>query len=112
MKIELDLPDWAKEKNIYIFANEELLAYKWHNDDKVYQKTSRCSGCGQCCESGNPFNPIHWNFIKKIVEQSDFSDSEPCPFLGENGCLLGSKIPFSCVRSDCSHFDECTEEFE
>ena len=97
MKLEIDIPEWAKEKNIYVFANEELIAYKWHHEDKVHHKIARCNGCGQCCESGSPFN----------------GDEGPCIFLKEHGCDLGTKIPLTCARSICyPTFDKCSERFD
>jgi len=106
MRIELDIPEWAVGKHIYVFANEELLAYTNYIIEKKPErkeyytplkvKTARCNGCGQCCESGSPFD-----------------DSIPCPHLTEDGCGLGHNIPFSCARSDCSiTFDKCSERFE
>ena len=110
MKIEIDIPDWAKEKNIFIFANQELIAYKICVSDKVKVKVSRCNGCSQCCESGHPFKPEQ---ILSLESNLNFIDGVPCPLLGEEGCLLGNNIPFSCARSDCSHhFDKCSEGFE
>ncbi len=107
MKLEIEIPDWAKGKHIYIFANEELIAYSNYIIEKKPErreyytplkvKTARCNGCGQCCESGNPFN----------------ADEGACIFLKEHGCDLGHNIPFSCARSDCSiTFDKCSERFE
>ena len=107
MKLLIEIPEWAKGKHIYIFANEELLAYTNFIIEKkperreyytplLVKTTERCNGCGQCCESGSPFD-----------------DEKPCPHLTEDGCDLGNNIPFSCARSDCSiTFDNCSERFE
>lgn len=112
MKLELEIPKWAEDKNIFVFANQELIAYKMHNELKLKVKVSRCLGCGACCESGHPFKPEQLLTIKKAIAKG-FNSDGPCPFLGEEGCLLGNNIPFSCARSDCSqHFDKCTERFE
>jgi len=107
MKIEFDVPDWAIGKHIYIFANEELIGYsnfiiekkpkrkEYYTTLKI--KTQRCNGCSECCESGSPFD-----------------DSEgTCPHHTDKGCSLGTNIPFSCARSDCSiTFKNCSERFE
>lgn len=107
LKIEFDVPEWAIGKHIYIFANQELIGYSNHIIEKkpkkreyytpLKVKTQRCNGCGECCESGSPFNNIE----------------EVCPYLTDRGCKLGNKIPFSCARSDCSiTFKKCSERFE
>ena len=106
MKIELEIPDWTKGEHIYIFSNQELIAYSQYLIKKNPKregytpfkiKIQRCNGCGDCCESGSPFND------KDI----------PCPHLTTTGCGLGVNIPFSCARSDCSiTFTKCSEMFE
>ena len=111
MKIELEIPKWAEEKNIWIFANQELIAYKMIASD-LKTKTNRCLGCGECCESGHPFKPEQLLAFERAFAIG-FIDGEPCPFLGPKGCHLTNNIPFSCARSDCSnHFDKCSERFE
>jgi len=107
MRIEFDVPEWAIGKHIYLFANEELIGYSKFIIEKKPQrrqyytpfkiKSQRCDGCGDCCKSGSPF-----------------SDKEGiCPFYTDKGCKLGTKIPFSCARSDCSiTFKKCSERFE
>lgn len=98
MKIEFEVPEWAIGKHIYIFAGSELLGEKQsivvheggkhvtiHLPLKIKQKDGRCNGCGECCKG--------------------------CPFITPNGCLFKNRIPFSCVRSVCTHFEGCTEKF-
>ena len=97
MDITVSIPEWAKEKPIYIIAGKELIAYREvftsHEDYEhitkpgpLMQKTERCNGCGQCCKN--------------------------CVFLHSNGCGFGSQIPMSCLVSDCSKgHDKCTERF-
>jgi hypothetical protein len=108
MKIELEIPEWAIGKPIYVFANQELLAYSLYIIEKLPErkeyytplkvKTSRCNGCGDCCKDGSPFGSER---------------GEPCDHLTEHGCGFGPNIPFSCARSDCSkHYPNCTERFE
>jgi hypothetical protein len=96
MKIEVDIPDWADGKPIYVMAWKELLAYTQpivkHRQgehitkyDTLKVKTVRCDGCGECCRD--------------------------CVFIRSNGCPFGEQIPLSCVVSDCSHMKDCSEEF-
>jgi len=98
MKIEIEIPEWAYGKPVYVIAGKELLAYQeaivGHKDGHhvvsygpLKLKTERCNGCGQCCKD--------------------------CVFVRNNGCSFGEQIPLSCVVSDCSKgFDKCTEKFE
>ena len=94
VKLELEIPEWALGKHIYVFAGRELLAVKevrtvHENGEHVTKylplkvKVSRCNGCGDCCFE--------------------------CPFAGKNGCT--TNVPFDCVRSICSSFPNCTERF-
>jgi hypothetical protein len=121
VKIEFDIPEWAIGRNITIFAGTELLGYtdfvrkkkplrEFYSPLKV--KDGRCNGCGTCCETaGSPFSKEQvFNLVLRLDEWT-YQDDGKCPLLGENGCILRKQIPFSCARSDCSHFDECTESF-
>ena len=100
MKITFRVPDWALGSNINIFAGRELLGVKRclisHEDGKhvskylpleIKPKEGRCTGCGECCKG--------------------------CPFSTPTGCMLGSRIPYSCLRSVCTNnFAGCTEILE
>ena len=88
--LTFNIPDWAKDKPIYVIAGKELLAYSdtriEHVEDEdgntihiicrepIKQKVSRCNGCGQCCND--------------------------CVFLRSSGCLFGDYIPVRCLISD------------
>lgn len=96
MKIEVEIPDWAFGKPIYVIAGTELLAYRQpivrHKNGKhetIYGptkiKTYRCEGCGECCAD--------------------------CVFVRSDGCPFKEQIPLSCVVSDCSKYENCTERF-
>lgn len=49
MKIELELPDWAEERSIYVMAGIELVAYRLDITLPWQVKTGRCNMCGKCC---------------------------------------------------------------
>jgi len=122
MKIELEIPEWAIGKHIYIFANEEILAIKEAKISKkdgehilsylplkIKPEDGRCNGCGSCCSDGSPFSKNTILEMKKLLQTIKDYDN-PCPFLTDKGCLLGTKIPFSCARSICSNYEECNEK--
>ena len=124
MKIELDIPKWAKGKHIYVFAGRELLVQldyliKFIDGKhvgsydvlKIKPEDGRCTGCGTCCETlGSPFSQQGVIDLLDRLSKYEFSDEGRCPFLGENGCSLGSNIPFSCARSNCQGMENCTEK--
>ena len=120
MKIKFKVPEWVIGKHIWIFANQELIGHKevkvTKKDGKhitsylpIKIKTGRCTGCGSCCEDGSPFPRPMMVKIKKALQGYKDYDGQ-CPFLEENGCLLGTKIPFSCARSVCTQNEGCTEK--
>jgi hypothetical protein len=92
MKIVLDVPDWAAERHIYIFAGIELLGYKLYGSDDVYVKTDRCNLCGKCCR----------NLPKSGNIPTD--DENTCIYLTKVGsdyiCSLGTARPWQCSWSD------------
>jgi len=102
MKIILNLPDWVKEKHLYVLAGIELVAYKYKNEEwKV--KTSRCNMCGECC--------------KGFSDKKTFPPKEngTCIYLKKSGdiyeCGLGINRPFRCCVG-VSNLEKCTEEYE
>ena len=104
MKIEFELPDWAEERGIYIFAGIEKLGYKFP-DEKLYIKTSRCNMCGKCCMNlkthSHPIVDGKCIHLKKEV--------------GNNPrwlCRLGLNRPFGCGLGTPSNMPECTEKYE
>ena len=118
MRIEFEVPDWVIGSHIYVFAGTELLADKrvqvvHENGEHVTKylplrikpEGGRCNGCGTCCEDGSVFPMEIMVKIKEALKQ----ETEHCEFLTKTGCLLGSNIPFSCVRSLCTHYDGCSE---
>lgn len=128
MKVTFDIPKWAFGKTIHIFAGTELLANKEFRREKnkvngkievkehylplkIKSNDERCNGCGDCCNTGLPMNKQQTidltDRLLKYLNKDDFT--KPCPILNENGCSLGPNIPFGCIRSVCSDFDNCTE---
>lgn len=84
MRIELDIPDWANTKNLYLVSaldeDIELVAYKEINKEwKV--KEIRCPICGDCC--------------RKWINAN--TNGGFCNHLKDNKCDLGKHMPFSCV---------------
>ena len=65
----------------------------------------RCNGCGACCLSSSMSDRI----FQLMKECLDNPPEEGCPFMGENGCKLGMWIPFTCVKSVCTHYEGCSE---
>jgi len=131
VKIELEIPDWAIGRHITVLAGVELLAQmqfiytKTTNPDgtitrikkympmAVKPEDGRCNGCGDCCSTGG--SPFSKGLLEKI--QSRLKDYEwqgtgnPCPLLGDEGCTLGTSIPYSCISSNCEGWSEnCTEK--
>lgn len=51
MKITIDIPEWAENSRIAVFAGMEQLAYynKLSDPDNVFVKETRCNMCGKCC---------------------------------------------------------------
>jgi hypothetical protein len=91
MKITVELPDWAKERHIYIFGGVELLAFKEHGTDWFRIKEKSCDMCGKCCEDA------------QFIQTYDSARGR-CEYLEEVGdekrCSLGSNRPFSCSVGD------------
>jgi hypothetical protein len=92
MKIEIEIPDWAAERHLFIFAGIELLAYKKYGDDFISVKKERCNFCGACCE--NLPQDIHVPIDEKGT----------CKNLVTYGntkeCKLGQERPWLCNISD------------
>ena len=52
-------------------------------------------------------------FVKMKKALHGFKDyGGKCPFLEKEGCMLGSRIPFSCIRAECTGYENCTERLE
>lgn len=103
-KIELVLPEWTAEKDIYIFAGIELVAKS--TNGKFILKTKRCNFCGKCCMN-----------IKDISLYTKFGFRDEktgnCKYLIKNGdkyeCGIGIMRPFECSIASQGHPDCCIE---
>lgn len=49
-RVEIELPDWCKERHIRVFAGIEEVAHK-KVGHKWQVKTVRCNKCGECCKN-------------------------------------------------------------
>ena len=78
MKLILDVPEWATDKHISIFAGMELIAALPFGSRKLRVKKFRCNWCGKCCES--------CSHLKKIGRKIE--------------CDLGIDRPFRCCSGD------------
>ena len=109
MKINIDIPDWAEDKHIYIMAGIELIAYKYVNQEwKI--KITRCNQCGLCCRGMNPDDE---NF-------PEVNEKGTCIYLKKDGkdkevCSLGINRPFKCCIGrgrDILPDNLCSEEYD
>jgi hypothetical protein len=120
IKIEFKVPEWAIGKHIYIFAGSELLGIKesriYHKNGehirtylplKIKMEDGRCNGCGDCCNLLSTKDSL---FLKTMYERLKDFDEGSCPFSSDEGCVLKSFTPFSCLRSVCSHIGNCSEK--
>ena len=92
MKIVLDVPEWAMQRRIAVFAGVEMLA-EWHplqDKDNLLVKVDRCNQCGDCCRGVNLTNSPT---LKSIMGQ--------CIYLAPNGdkwdCTIASNRPIACM---------------
>jgi len=104
VRIEINLPEWANERTIYIFAGVELAALK-SRGGKWQTKTGRCNMCGKCCMD------LKKHSFPLIDGQCVYLKKEP----GKNDqwlCGLGILRPFGCCIGSPSKVPDCTESFE
>jgi len=93
MKIEIELPDWVDERDIYVMAGIELAAYKFAAEKKFHVKTSRCNQCGKCCE-WSPQTPYY-------PSNPDGSCSKLIPDGPDKKvCSIAVYRPFPCAYGD------------
>lgn len=98
---------WVEKirKNGKVTRNEYYLPYKHKSEN------GRCNGCGDCCSTGLPFSGDKAiDIVNRLQDHIKNEFHGACPLLDEDGCSLGNNIPFACLRSDCSSFENCTEK--
>lgn len=102
MRIILELPDWANERHIRIFAGIEEIAKKLYR--KPWQiKVSRCNMCGKCCMNV----PDNWRqgkdhktgWCKNLIY-----------YANEYRCNVDR--PFFCCAGDHTGEDYCSIKWE
>lgn len=92
MKIEIEIPDWAKERHLYLLAGIELVAYKDQESKDWFIKTERCNSCGKCCMN--------------LVDDGQYTldKNKNCIYLKADGekwiCSLGASRPLPCCEGD------------
>lgn len=93
MKITIEIPDWAKDRHIYILAGIESLAFKSAFENEVWVKETTCNFCGACCQ-----NLPHSKSAQPLDENGN------CTNLVKYGdryeCSLGMHRPFGCSIFD------------
>lgn len=109
-RIELDIPEWAQDKHIYILAGRELLAIteaaikEDGSNDKLSIKNIRCNMCGKCCMN---FPSTSWFYKNGYVDK----DTNKCIHLKKYGdtyeCDLSMMAPFNCLISEKMFKDCC-----
>lgn len=104
MRLELELPDWAKDRNLYLMAGIELLAYR-NRGGKWMLKVGQCNQCGKCCQNvkGQYPLPTIRGKCPQLVKE-----------VGDNDrwfCQMGTKRPFGCCIGVINE-DYCSERFE
>ena len=107
MKIEIEIPDWANERHIYVMAGIELAAFKLAHEKEFHVKTGRCSYCGKCCMN-----------MKNRKNSFPMDENGTCSHLKDDGpdrkvCDLGVARPFSCnlYRNEDNPKEGCTQRF-
>lgn len=95
MKIEVEVPDWAGENEIYILSSMELVAKKSVNQNWLV-KTGRCHSCGICCGRGKADACEHLYQKDKDTWQ----------------CKYGIMRPFACCVCHLPIPEGCTEELK
>ena len=95
MLLVIDVPEWAQERDITVFAGIELLAAKPFTATTLRIKKDRCNWCGKCCILPDG---------KKCDHSKLIGDHEECD--------LATERPFSCCNADpCAstpNFEDCS----
>ena len=109
MRITVDLPAWADERHIYIFAGVEMAAFKPYGQDSVYVKTARCENCGNCCQGIKGYFPFSTGPGGKCYYRGPEAEGSPA-----QTCLLGAYRPFACATWNPPNLEQpdCAVKFK
>jgi len=102
--ISIEIPEWAKDNNIYIMAGMNLLAYRYRGGPFMV-KVQSCSMCGRCCSNvtkHHPF-PTENGRCTYLVKEVGNNDRWPCG--------LGGFRPHACAVTQPDE-EYCTVRFE
>lgn len=103
MKFTIEVPEWAKERTIYIMAGPEIMGVVC--DGTLWMKTVRCNLCGKCCLVDEDFplgvksgDEVGWSadvFVCKFLKKEIWHFE---PFNGATVyvCTAGAYAPFTC----------------
>jgi len=105
MKVTFDIPDWALQRDIYLFAGTEVVAMIPYSKGERWTKTGQCDYCGRCCE----------NLPRIVQEPISREKNNNCIHLVKIGekkeCELGARRPWSCSVYDM-HLGQCPDADE
>jgi hypothetical protein len=95
MRITLDLPNWATDRTLRIFAGLEFVAGKLPTDTKWKVKTARCNRCGACCKNldegrGNDIFPLKNDGACSYLVKDGPGEIYSCSLAGSGN------MPFAC----------------
>ena len=97
MKIILDIPDnlidSQNERNLYLFAGMEMIAFKTRGD-KWKIKTKGCLMCGECCKHLTKRHPF------PVIDDKCIHLINPPGYGDKWICGLGIYRPFACAISN------------
>ena len=103
--INVTLPDWVDERDIFIVAGMEVVAIRRAYQKTINVKKDRCSQCGKCCMD-----------VSKDHFAGVGSDGN-CEYLSFDKlsnlyeCKIGPYKPFHCCVVD-QIIPECTVTYE
>lgn len=105
--ITLEVPEWAEERHIYVFAGREVIARKLV-DKPLEVKTVRCNLCGECCRNCSDdwmFGQTNGVCNHLRYERTPNGDGWFCK-------LRGDIVPFTCCKGKYEDLEKCCIRFE
>lgn len=127
----VEIPDWARDKSIKVFAGGEWILLRTspridargnrHGERVTYRKTARCSMCGRCCIierlDSAPFGVKKMNMHGKEETVCEFLEEEQWDFNGEVRKVFvckqrGPRVPWGCLGAHARKpYPGCTVEW-